>query len=93
MNKDLEIFPELPEGGIELDMLGRAKYHYRDRLTLEEIYDKNRHYYFCQYCGGYIQGKTHAKRVNTIGPLAGKCGTDYCCVRCGRTLSFSGRMS
>ena len=47
-------------------------------------------YYHCQHCGGWIKGRAIAHREDTSGPLCGRQGTAYICIRCGREINFFG---
>lgn len=49
--------------------------------------------YFCRHCGGWISGLPNHYRVNTLGVLSGRQGTEYHCRRCGEKIGFRGRVA
>lgn len=55
--------------------------------------DHRRHFYECRHCKGWIEGHPHESRVNNLGPLSGRRGTEFHCVRCGHEVGFTGMMS
>lgn len=90
----LEVFDEIPEDGIEVDSHGSF---FSIRGNFEKVNSQpnllENPYYHCSECNGYIAGFPHREQENTIGPLSGRCGSSYHCIRCGYELSFSGYMS
>jgi hypothetical protein len=50
-------------------------------------------YHHCHRCAGWIPGDATESRVNTLGPLSGRCGVEFYCRRCGWEIAFSGMMS
>ncbi len=86
-DKSLEVLKEVPTDGLLISgqgfMIDWKKYR-------EHPEYKDNTYYYCQYCDGYIPGTPYAKAINTLGPLAGRRGTSYVCLRCRRETSFIG---
>jgi len=50
-------------------------------------------FYNCKYCKGWIEGEPYQYHEDNIGPLCGRRGTVYSCIRCGREIGFSGMVS
>ncbi len=47
-------------------------------------------YYYCRFCKGWVEGEPNEYKVNTLGLLSGRQGTEYCCRRCGNEIDFVG---
>lgn len=93
IDKELDVYDTIPNDGIEVDSHGFIKNN-KDWKVLAEYPERlNNKYYFCKQCTGYIMGEPEQEREDTIGPLAGRCGTSYRCKRCGYELGFNGYMS
>jgi hypothetical protein len=66
---------------------------------LIEMHDKGEdissipNYYYCMFCEGWVEGEPYEYTENTIGPLCGRDGLVSACIRCGREIGFSGRVS
>jgi hypothetical protein len=92
-NNDLPLYNEVPENGLEIDVHGS----FTDGASWEilKTYPEYLHntFYYCNQCKGYIAGQPSQDGENSIGPLAGRCGTSYNCIRCGYELGFHGYMS
>lgn len=75
--------------------LQRAKLPWKIvRELLKEDKSPNlRTYYRCHYCDGWIEGEPYEYSENSLGPLCGRNGTAYSCVRCGREIGFTGMVS
>lgn len=50
-------------------------------------------YYYCRHCKGWIEGQPIATGENTLGPLSGRNGTVYECIRCQEEIGFNGIVS
>jgi hypothetical protein len=82
--------PSLPV----LDELPEGDWHREDLFGYPYAFGGGgRRFYRCSHCAGWIEGQPAASRVNTLGPLSGRQGTEYHCRRCGSELAFSGMMS
>lgn len=49
--------------------------------------------YHCRFCEGWIDGEPTEFRINTLGVLSGRRGSEFYCRRCGQELAFFGMMS
>lgn len=49
--------------------------------------------YFCDRCNGWIKGYPNEYKVDNLGLLSGRHGTEYYCLRCGHEMGFMGVMS
>jgi len=79
-----EAHVELPDGWEEVASYTRA----RKAVSKEH----NREAHLCYICG-WVIGEPLTKRVSDMGFLSGREGTAYHCLRCGREIAFTGRMS
>lgn len=50
-------------------------------------------YYYCDDCKGWIAGYPYEYREDDIGPLCGRRGTVFSCIRCGNEIGFNGMVS
>jgi hypothetical protein len=48
---------------------------------------EDRSFYHCENCNGYVSGRLNEDEYNDMKMLAGTCGTNYKCNRCGTTLA------
>jgi hypothetical protein len=55
--------------------------------------DKVLFWHKCQYCDGWIPGMAFEAQENTLGPMSGREGIVYYCLRCGNEIGFSGVQS
>lgn len=87
----LVVLKELPEGVTEhQELFSRIK-----TAAGKPSAEGWPHYYFCRYCGGWIEGYPNEYRVNTMDSyrLSGRRGTESHCIRCGEQIGFSGMVS
>lgn len=92
-NKDIPVLETLPEGLNEKPCWGNYK---MAETPLEEVISKKIpwiYYYHCHWCKGWIKGRPNEYREDTIGPLSGRRGTAFYCIRCGNEIGFSGMVS
>lgn len=87
-NSTLKVLTDLPEGVSQRDFLGLKE-------ASGDVSGAYKSYYYCENCGGWIEGLVHHYRVNNWAPhaLAGRMGSVYECRRCGDELQFLGVMS
>lgn len=99
-DKNLKVHKTLPEGFKDDGLCCWTSFKIARVPAAELIKNKQsgkkldlRNFYFCRFCEGWIEGDAYEYRENTIGPLCGRDGTVYSCIRCGHELGFSGRVS
>ena len=96
-NKTLKVHKELPPG-FKASEWGRPTTAHIPAASL--VKDKQagkkpdfRWFYECAYCKGWIEGRPSQYEESNLGPLCGRRGTVYSCIRCGHELGFEGIMS
>lgn len=90
-NTSIEVLTELPQGNFRLT-------DFRDeKIATETNKDTGefREFYYCECCGGWIEGLPDFVYVNNINPmaLAGRQGNSIKCRRCKYEISFNGFVS
>lgn len=88
VKKHMTVYPELPLGVLEQQdpFIGH-------REAKGYVNGEYKAFYFCPKCGGWIEGYTGTRRVNTLAPLSGRSGRAEYCQRCQYELSFVGIVS
>lgn len=90
INPSLPVLEKVPPDGFEVDVHGSIM-DWDKLITANK--DKWDTYYYCTECKGYIKGSPSEHGENTIGPLAGRFGQSYNCIRCNYELAFYGYVS
>lgn len=87
-NPNLNVLKDLPDGVQQQEFFGLKE----ASGLINGVYKS---YYYCEDCGGWIEGLVHHYRTNNWVPhaLAGRMGIVYECCRCGDELQFLGVMS
>lgn len=99
INPELPVHKEIPAAGIEVDFDGDFKdMDWQAVISQPTLYTEmcaKDKYYYCpnSECQGYIKGTPAVSTENSIGAMAGRCGTSYHCIRCGWELYFNGYIS
>lgn len=73
----------------------------RARLPFDKLLEKykanknfkERRFYSCRYCKGWIEGEPYEYHEDDIGPLCGRRGDVFSCIRCGNEIGFCGMVS
>jgi hypothetical protein len=87
-NKHLKVYEELPDGVAEEKFsLSNAK------EASGRIDGKYVRFHYCHHCKGWIEGSPSSFGEHTLGPLSGRSGTAYYCLRCGHEIGFMGMYS
>jgi hypothetical protein len=78
----LPILPELP-AGVEEFIFANPR----------QAFGAGKPWTFCPSCKGWVEGRPYTSRVDNLGPLCGRRGTEYHCPRCGEQIAFVGMVS
>ena len=85
---DVEVVPAPPDGYVEDGL-----YHCWGMKVVRAPDLKGPRYHWCRSCDGWVEGRPREDRVDTLGVLSGRRGTEYYCLRCGGHLGFDGVMA
>jgi hypothetical protein len=85
-DESLTVFKELPDG---------YEKHSLSIFGFDEVHKGLNTMYFCYHCNGWIEDYPNTFSINTLNSsrLAGRCGTEFFCRRCGKEIGFIGMMS
>lgn len=97
-DNSIKVHKNLPIGFIETAGWGHFK---TARKPIKDLIDAHkagkdvdhRSFYHCMFCKGWIEGKPYEYREDTLGPLCGRSGSVFSCIRCGCEIGFSGMVS
>lgn len=87
-NRNLPVLDKLPPGVTEKSYFGSLREAWGTTAD-----DEFRSYYHCPHCKGWIEGAPTTYGEHTLGPLSGRSGTVYACIRCGEEVAFNGLVS
>lgn len=73
-----ELPPEIKSHGVRADGMVGERYL---------------HFHLCKRCGGWVEGQPVSRRVDDLGMMVGRRGTQHHCRRCGREIGFVGMMA
>jgi len=89
VNKSIPVLETLPHGIAEQS---RVIWHIREAwgTTDDGVHHE---YYYCHHCKGWIEGQAITHQENTLGPLSGRNGIAFECIRCQEEIGFNGIVS